>query len=84
MECLKDYEILLGTYEAFVLGYKLSEDRKPKLETSIADHAHAGSIRCITGKSLSEALIFASNNPQYDNRFQAQTWGEHIVYRNCF
>ena len=22
----------------------------------------------VTGKSLSEALIFASNNPQYDNR----------------
>ena len=42
-----------------------------------------------TGKSLSEALIFASNNPQYDDRlfidkfskskFQAQTWGEHVV-----
>ena len=43
-----------------------------------------------TGKSLSEALIFASTNPQYDDRlfntwkFQAQTWGEHVVYINCF
>ena len=41
-----------------------------------------------TGKSLSEAPIFASTNQQYDDRlfiaFQAQTWGEHIVYRNCF
>ena len=44
-----------------------------------------------TGKSLSEALIFASTNPQYDNRLflelQVQymkTWGEHVVYRNCF
>ena len=50
-----------------------------------------------TGKSLSEALIFASTNPQYDDRlfielnykfntwkFQAQTWGENVVYRNCF
>ena len=48
-----------------------------------------------TGKSWSEALIFASTNPQYDDRlfielqfntwkFQAQTWGEHVVYRNCF
>ena len=44
-----------------------------------------------TGKSLSEALIFASTNPQYDDRlfielqvqFQAQTWGKHFVYRNC-
>ena len=46
-----------------------------------------------TGKSLL-ALIFASNNLQYDDsslnnkfntsKFQAQTWGEHVVYRNCF
>ena len=50
------------------------------------------------GKSLSEALIFASTNPQYDDRvtdcslnykfntrkFQAQAWGEHVVYINCF
>ena len=50
-----------------------------------------------TDKSLSEALIFASTKPQYDDRlfiefqaqymkikFQAQTWREHFVYRNCF
>ena len=50
-----------------------------------------------TGKSLSEALIFASTNPKYDDRlfielqaqymkikFQAQTWREHVVYRNYF
>ena len=40
-----------------------------------------------TGKSLSEALIFASTIPQYDERLfielQAQTWGEHVVYKNC-
>jgi hypothetical protein len=47
-----------------------------------------------TGKSLSEALIFASTNPQYDDRLfielqvqymkiPAQTWEEHVVYRNC-
>ena len=44
---------------------------------------------------MSEYLIFASTYPQYDDRlfielqvqyikFQAQTWGEHVVYRNCF
>ena len=27
-----------------------------------------GNIWSVTGKSLSEALIFASTNPQYDNR----------------
>ena len=41
-----------------------------------------------TGKSLSEALIFASTNPQYDDRLfnelQVQTWGELVAYRNCF
>ena len=54
-------------------------------------------ISQITGQSLSEPLIFASTNPQYDDRFfielqvqymltwkfQDQTWGEHVVYRNC-
>jgi hypothetical protein len=49
-----------------------------------------------TGKSLSEALIFATTNPQYDDilfiELQVQyvknskfrTWREHVVYRNCF
>ena len=41
------------------------------------------------------ALIFASTNPQYDDRLfielqvqymkiPSSTWGEHVVYRNCF
>ena len=48
-----------------------------------------------TGKSLSEALIFGSTNPQYDDRLffelqvqymkiPSQIWGESVVYRNCF
>ena len=45
-------------------------------------------VSSITGNSLSEALIFPSTNPQYHNRLfielQAQTWGEHVVYRNYF
>ena len=44
------------------------------------------------GKSLSEAFIFASTNPQYDDRlfFELQVQymknpsSEHVVYRNCF
>ena len=32
---------------------------------------------------MSEALIFVSTNPQYDNRFPLN-WGEYVVYRNCF
>ena len=45
-----------------------------------------------TGKSLLEALILASNNPQYDKRlfidlpvqYMKTTSSEHVVYINCF
>ena len=44
----------------------------------------------ITGKSLSEALIFSSTNPQYDNRllivhenYELRIPAEHVVYTNC-
>ena len=49
----------------------------------------------VTGKSLSEALIFASTNPQYDDRLfvelqvqymkiaSSEHGGEHVVYKNC-
>ena len=43
-----------------------------------------------TGKSLSEALIFASTKPQYDNRLlivnencKLRRPAEHFVYTNC-
>ena len=53
---------------------------------------HTKYIFQYTGKSLSEALIFASTNPQVDNRLfielQVQYMkipsSEHVVYRNCF
>ena len=45
----------------------------------------------VTGKSMSEALIFALTNPQYDKRLfmkiencKLRTSGEHDVYINCF
>ena len=44
-----------------------------------------------TGKSMSEALIFASTNPKYGIRLfmkiencKLRTSGEHDVYINCF
>ena len=45
-----------------------------------------------TGKYLSEALILASTNPQYDNRLFIELQvqyikipsSEHVVYTNCF
>ena len=44
-----------------------------------------------TGKSMSEALIFASTNPQYDNRlfielpveYMKIPSSEHVVYISC-
>ena len=47
---------------------------------------------CHTGKSLSEALIFASTNPQYDYRlfielrvqYMKIASSEHVVHTNCF
>ena len=45
-----------------------------------------------TGKSLSEALILGSTNPQYDKRlfidlpvqYMKTTSSEQVVYTNCF
>ena len=45
-----------------------------------------------TGNSLSEALILASTNPQYDSRLFIELWvqymkiarSKHVVYKNCF
>ena len=47
-----------------------------------------------TGKSLSEALLHqlthnmttgCSLNYKFNTgKFKTQTWGEHVVYRNCF
>ena len=50
----------------------------------------ANAHKYCTGKSLSEALILASTNPQYDNRlfielpvqYMKITSSEHVVYRN--
>ena len=49
MELLVDYEILLGTYEAFVLGYKLQDDEAGNrvLKTSFANHAHSSTVRSL-------------------------------------
>jgi len=50
MDILDDHEILLGTYEAFVLGYKLQVDAEsgnPELKTSFANHAHSSTVRSL-------------------------------------
>jgi hypothetical protein len=73
-------EILLHSplfYSRFIFFYLKAEDMRAKeLQTSTLEKqdilqfeihlAAATNKATITGKSLSEALIFASTNPQYD------------------
>ena len=74
MEVLKNYEILLGTYEAFVLGYKLNDEKKPKLQTSIADHAHAASIRCL---AASDKFMITAGGDEIVKIFNLRNRTEH-------
>ncbi|XP_075156609.1 p21-activated protein kinase-interacting protein 1-like [Haematobia irritans] len=44
-------EIIIGTYEEFLLGYKVEiKNDKPSLVQSFADRSHSGSIRCVAVK----------------------------------
>ena len=53
---------------------------------------HEKKLPAYSGKSLSEALILGSTNPQYDKRlfidlqvqYMKTTSSEHVVYTNCF
>ena len=59
----------------------------------ISTNNFAVSIKsCNTGKSVSEALILESVNPQYDDRlfinlrvlYKENTNSGHVVYKHCF
>ena len=57
---------------------------------TLVDQLLVSRWRAGTGKSLSEALIFASTNPQYDNKLfivhencKLRIPAEHVVYTNC-
>ncbi|KAK7590627.1 hypothetical protein V9T40_002240 [Parthenolecanium corni] len=41
------FEVIVGTYEEFVLGYIFQEESK-ELTESFAVHSHHGSVRCVT------------------------------------
>ncbi|XP_073827954.1 p21-activated protein kinase-interacting protein 1-like [Musca autumnalis] len=44
-------EIIIGTYEEFLLGYKIDiKDDKPAIIQTFADKSHSGSIRCVAVK----------------------------------
>ena len=75
MESLKDYEILLGTYEEFVLGYKLNENiRKPEFEASFADHSHAGSVRSL---AAADKYLITSGADETVKIFNLRNRSEH-------
>jgi len=47
-------EVIIGTYEQYLLGYKIVQDadsKKWKLVPSFTNHAHAGSIRAVTASA---------------------------------
>ncbi|XP_067004362.2 p21-activated protein kinase-interacting protein 1-like [Anabrus simplex] len=52
----ENIEVVLGTYEEFILGYKIVSDEKESysLVQSFANHSHRASIRCVAtaGKYL--------------------------------
>ena len=63
MDILSDHEILLGTYEAFILGYKLADDLTTgnrSLQTSFANHAHSSTVRSIA--AADKFLVTAGND----------------------
>ena len=68
------------------------QTRLPALKRSLRRNLWRSKISVsgsVTGKSLSEPLIFASTDCSLNNKFntwkfKAQTWEEHVVYRNCF
>uniref|UniRef100_A0A1B0AEA7 WD_REPEATS_REGION domain-containing protein n=1 Tax=Glossina pallidipes TaxID=7398 RepID=A0A1B0AEA7_GLOPL len=64
-------EIIIGTYEEFLLGYKVElKDNKPVLVQSFADKSHSGSIRCVavhkqwiaTGATDDRVFIYDMNS----------------------
>ena len=62
----------------------------PSKEVDDAQNRVSLSNAIYTGKFLSEALIFASTNPQYDDRLfivhencQLRIPAEHVVFTNC-
>lgn len=41
------FELILGTYEEFTLGYKYNTTENASLSQSFASHSHSASIRCL-------------------------------------
>ena len=62
MAVFTDFEILVGTYEEYVIGYKLVPQIKPSINYDLVQNfvvkAHLGPVRCITtGRYYYKCLI---------------------------
>ncbi len=62
MAVFTDFEILVGTYEEYVIGYKLVPQIKPSINYDLVQNfvvkAHLGPVRCITtGKNYQEKCL---------------------------
>ncbi|XP_069945183.1 p21-activated protein kinase-interacting protein 1-like [Cherax quadricarinatus] len=78
----RNVEIIVGTYEEFIIGYQLTvqKDGKVSLTQSFTDHSHTGSVRkiAISGKFLisggSDEILRIFN---LSSRFEVGTIMEH-------
>ena len=65
-----------GDWKGGDTWYRFVEPAGTQLADSIVPHSHCGTLA--TGKSLSEALIFASTNPQYEDIFFTELQHQYV------
>ena len=83
MEAFEEYEIVVGTYEEFVLGYKIvSELKNPEkceLAPSFTVKSHCGPVRYITHRyDLSSNMPFLLPDPPVPG---PNTWCLEVVMK---
>lgn len=80
MDVLAEHEILLGTYEAFVLGYKPTKDHE--LLASFANHAHASSVRSL---AAGDKFLISSGSDENVKVFNLRNRTEHgdLTHADC-
>ena len=86
--CQQPSQILIAKCEFSHSSFSLETEQK---NISTQGFSNVNKCSLYTGKYLSEALILASTNPQYDDRlftelpvqYMKTTSSEHVVYINC-
>ncbi len=70
MEILRDFQVVVGTYEEFLLGFQVTSEKKgpPLLHPTFSDHAHAGgAVRAIGAEGKFLASGAADENVRIVN-----------------